>query len=101
MLVNRNVTAHRGRTSMRLEPDVWDALDEIRQREGISLGELVRRIEQRGHPGGRTSAVRVHVLRYFREAASDAGHLTAGHGGGAAPPRARNYPQPAGISAPV
>lgn len=79
-LVNRNVTAHRGRTSMRLEPELWDALEEICARERISLGEMVRRIEQGGHRGGRTSAVRVHVLDYFRRAANEAGHRAVGHG---------------------
>ena len=79
-LINRNVTASRGRTSMRLEPELWDALQEICDRERLSLGEVVRRIEKRGHPGGRTSAVRVHVLTYFREAATEPGHRAAGHG---------------------
>jgi predicted DNA-binding ribbon-helix-helix protein len=79
-LVNRNVTASRGRTSMRLEPELWDALQEICTREGVTLGEMVRRIEEQGHRGGRTSAVRVHVLGYFRSAADDAGHFAAGHG---------------------
>jgi predicted DNA-binding ribbon-helix-helix protein len=65
---------------MRLEPELWDALQEICERERVSLGELVRRIEKRGHPGGRTSAVRVHVLEYFRTAAIEAGHRAAGHG---------------------
>jgi predicted DNA-binding ribbon-helix-helix protein len=71
---------------MRLEPELWDALQEICERERLSLGELVRRIEKRGHPGGRTSAVRVHVLEYFRAAAIEAGHRSAGHG--ALPPTA-------------
>ena len=79
-LVNRNVTALRGRTSMRLEPELWDALEEIALREGKSIGEIVKRIEARGHPGGRTSAVRVHVLTYFRQAATETGHQAAGHG---------------------
>jgi len=79
-LVNRNVIAGRGRTSMRLEPELWEALHEICQRERIGLGELVRRIEQAGHAGGRTSAVRVYALGYFREAASEEGHRQAGHG---------------------
>ena len=79
-LVNRNVTALRGRTSMRLEPELWDALEEIAQREGRSIGEIVKHIEARGHPGGRTSAVRVHVLTYFRQAATETGHQAAGHG---------------------
>ena len=79
-LVNRNVTSLRGRTSMRLEPELWEALREICHRECLTLGELIRRIEQRGHPGGRTSAVRVHVLHYFREAGTEEGHRRIGHG---------------------
>ena len=68
-LVNRNVIATSGRTSMRLEPELWDALQEICQRETITLSDLIQRIEQRGHPGGRTSAIRVYVVTYFRAAA--------------------------------
>ena len=80
-LVNRNVTALRGRTSMRLEPELWAALEEICARESLTLAEVVKQIEQLGHPGGRTSAVRVHLLAYFRRAATESGHRIAGHGG--------------------
>jgi predicted DNA-binding ribbon-helix-helix protein len=79
-LINRNITALRGRTSMRLEPELWDALEEICQRENVSTGEMVKRVEERGHPGGRTSAVRVFILTYFRNAATETGHRLAGHG---------------------
>ena len=79
-LVNRNVVAGRGRTSMRLEPELWDALYEICQREQVPIGEIVRRVEGRGDPGGRTSAVRVFVMQYFRMAATEQGHAEAGHG---------------------
>ncbi len=79
-LINRNVVAGRGRTSMRFEPEIWEALQEICRREQIGMGELIRRIEQEGHAGGRTSAVRVHVLQYFRDAATEEGHAQAGHG---------------------
>jgi predicted DNA-binding ribbon-helix-helix protein len=79
-LINRNVVAGRGRTSMRLEPELWDALAEICLREGRHLNDLVRRIEANGHSGGRTSAVRVFVLEYFRVAANEAGHAAANHG---------------------
>ena len=79
-LVNRNVVAGRGRTSMRLEPELWDALYEICQREGVGVGELIRQIEARGHSGGRTSAVRVFILQYFRAAATEEGHSAAEHG---------------------
>jgi predicted DNA-binding ribbon-helix-helix protein len=79
-LINRNVVAGRGRTSMRLEPELWDALREISRRERLDLNQLVRHIESLGHRGGRTSAVRVYVLQYFRAAASEDGHEAAHHG---------------------
>lgn len=87
-LVNRNVVAERGRTSIRFEPELWDSLQEICRREQIGIGELVRRIEHAaGDAGGRTSAVRVYVITYFREAATEDGHRRAGHGLGLAPKR--------------
>ncbi len=79
-LVNRNITAGSGRTSMRLEPEVWDALREICLREGIELRQLIKTVEDTSGPGGRTSAVRIHVLKYFRAACTEDGHARAGHG---------------------
>ncbi len=79
-LVNGNISIDGGRTSMRLEPETWNALGEICDRESIGLGELVRRAEDMIRTGGRTSAVRVFALTYFREAATDEGHRRAGHG---------------------
>jgi predicted DNA-binding ribbon-helix-helix protein len=65
---------------MRLEPEVWDALREICLREGLELRELIKQVELTAAPGGRTSAVRVYVLQYFRAAATHEGHVLAGHG---------------------
>jgi len=79
-LINRNIVAERGRTSMRLEPELWDALSEICRRERTSPSELCRRIEKMGLKGGRTSAMRVYVVQYFRAAATEEGHIAAGHG---------------------
>lgn len=79
-LVNRNVVAGRGRTSMRLEPELWDALTEICEREAHDMSTLVRQVEAAGHVGGRTSAVRVFILNYYRGAATEAGHAATGHG---------------------
>ena len=67
---------------MRLEPELWEALAEISARERQDISHLVRQIEAIGHSGGRTSAVRVFVLEYFRAAATDPGHEAAGHGAG-------------------
>jgi predicted DNA-binding ribbon-helix-helix protein len=79
-LVNRNVVAERGRTSMRLEPELWDLLSEICERESRDMSTLVRQIEAAGHAGGRTSAVRVYVTTYFYAAATEVGHAAVGHG---------------------
>jgi predicted DNA-binding ribbon-helix-helix protein len=79
-LINRNVVAERGRTSMRLEPELWEALAEICARERQDINHLVRQIEAIGHSGGRTSAVRVFIVKYFRDAASEAGHEAVRHG---------------------
>jgi predicted DNA-binding ribbon-helix-helix protein len=79
-LINRNVNATSGRTSMRLEPEVWDAIREICLRDDIDLGEMIKRVEKQEPAGGRTSAVRVYVLQYFRDAATEEGHRRAGHG---------------------
>lgn len=79
-LLSRNVTVGGHRTSLRLEQDVWSALEEVCSREGLSVHELCTRIETRRTGSSRTAAVRAFVLGYFREAASDTGHVRAGHG---------------------
>ena len=79
-LQSRNVTVDGHRTSLRLEQDVWDALEEICSREGLNAHELCTHIELRRTGSSRTAAVRAFVLSYFREAASDTGHVRAGHG---------------------
>jgi predicted DNA-binding ribbon-helix-helix protein len=79
-LINRNIVAGRGRTSMRLEPEIWDMLSEICKREARDMSTLVRQIEAAGHVGGRTSAVRVYIAKYFHIAATEHGHAAMGHG---------------------
>lgn len=80
-LINRNITAAHGRTSMRLEPELWDALEDMCRRERLTLTEAVQHIDGCGLPGSRTSAVRVTLIRYFRAAATEEGHRLAGHNG--------------------
>jgi len=65
---------------MRLEPELWDALGEICEREAQDMSTLVRQVEAAGHVGGRTSAVRVFIMNYFRAAETEIGHAAAGHG---------------------
>lgn len=68
---------------LRLEPGVWDALIEICQREEQSLEQvclIVDRARCRG--AGLASALRLFAMAYFRDAATEEGHASAGHGEG-------------------
>jgi predicted DNA-binding ribbon-helix-helix protein len=97
-LVNRNIVAAGGRSSMRLEPEIWDALFEICRRENIAMAELVRKVDGGREIGGRTSAIRVFAFNYFREAATEDGHNRAGHG--ALPETAETLPGRVSAAAP-
>ncbi len=79
-LVNRNVTIGRRRTSLRLEPARWDALEEICRREERSQHELCAMIDKRRRASSLTAAIRVFIVNYFRAAATEEGHASIGHG---------------------
>jgi predicted DNA-binding ribbon-helix-helix protein len=79
-LINRNVTVAGHRTSMRLEPAMWEALHNISRRESKTLNELVTEIDALRIESSLTAAIRVYLLRYFADAATDEGHRQAGHG---------------------
>jgi predicted DNA-binding ribbon-helix-helix protein len=79
-LINRNVSLGGRRTSFRLEQGMWDALDEICHREALGLGALFERIDQRRRESSLTAAIRVYILSYYRAAATEVGHASAGHG---------------------
>ena len=86
-LVGKNIKVNGRRTSMRLEPSIWDALDDIARRERMTRDALVSRIESlystaTGGPVNLSSAVRVHIAGYYRSAATEDGHRLAGHGTG-------------------
>jgi predicted DNA-binding ribbon-helix-helix protein len=68
-LVSRNVTVGGRRTSLRLEPGMWDALDEIAEREEVSVSEIATLLDRRRGGSSLTAAVRVFVLSYYRAAA--------------------------------
>ena len=51
---------------MRLEPEFWDALEDVCRREKIGVTELLKRVEERARYGSRTSALRAYLVSYFR-----------------------------------
>jgi predicted DNA-binding ribbon-helix-helix protein len=78
-LINRNIISVNGRSSIRLEPEIWESLSEICEREKISMADLVQTVDNGRKTGGRTSAIRVFAFNYFRQAATVEGHRLAGH----------------------
>jgi predicted DNA-binding ribbon-helix-helix protein len=79
-LVNRNVFIAGRRTSLRLEPAMWDGLAEICRRENMTIHELCGLIDQRRRASSLTAAIRVFIMTYFRAAATEEGHASNGHG---------------------
>ena len=70
-LVTKNITVGNLRTSLRLEPEIWEALDEICAREGLTFHQLCTLVDDYRRGNSRTSAVRVFTVTYFRMAAAD------------------------------
>ena len=83
MYVMRNVTISGHRTSIRLEPEMWDAFGEICRREGRTIDELCSMVDRRRQGASLTAALRLLIMLYFRAAATEEGHAEAGHGTGA------------------
>lgn len=82
-LVSRNVTVGERRTSVRLEPEMWNGLREVCRREHQSMHDICTMVAQRKPPNSSmTAALRVFIMAYFRAAATEDGHVKAGHGPG-------------------
>ena len=72
-LVIRNVVVGGHRTSVRLEPTMWDALADIARHSRKSLHQLVTEIEQSRTASSLTAAIRVFIVEFYRSAAAQGG----------------------------
>ncbi len=80
-LVSKNVTVNGHRTSMRLEPEMWGALQEIAKREKCSIHRICSIVSSRkSEKSSLTAAIRVFLMAYYRAASTEEGHARAGHG---------------------
>ncbi len=79
-LVNRNVTVAGHRTSIRLEPTMWEALRQICEREHKPINEVVTEIARQRIESSLTAAIREYIVRYFPAAATGEAPRLAGHG---------------------
>jgi predicted DNA-binding ribbon-helix-helix protein len=60
--------AGKRRVSLRLEPEYWDALNEVAARRGLATWTVLEQIEQKRGRKQFSSAVRVELLQAYRSA---------------------------------
>src|SRR5438270_7093115 len=71
-LVIRNVVVAGHRTSVRLEPVMWDALHDIARRRRMTMHDLVTDIDRERTASSLTAAIRVYIVDFYRAAAPPA-----------------------------
>jgi len=80
-LVSRNITIFGRRTSIRLEPEMWTALNDIADREKCSVHDICSLVYVRKSSlTSLTAAIRVFMMLYYKAATTEIGHKEAGHG---------------------
>ena len=76
-LVIRNIVVGSHRTSVRLEPVMWDALHDIARRLRVTMHDLVTDIDRARTASSLTAAIRVYIVDFYRDAAVSAGQTQA------------------------
>ena len=69
----RNIWVSGHRTSIRLESEFWEALEDICTREGRSVNEFCSEVARDNDGTNLTSAIRVCIIEYFRTKAIGGG----------------------------
>jgi predicted DNA-binding ribbon-helix-helix protein len=67
-LVIRNVVVAGRRTSVRLEPAMWEALHDIARRLELTIHDLVTHIAHQRTASSLTAAIRVYIVDFYRTA---------------------------------
>ena len=68
-LISKNITICGRRTSIRLEPEMWDALEDVSNREKRTIHDIASYAYLRKKPiTSLTAAIRVFLLTYYRDA---------------------------------
>lgn len=86
--------------TLRIEASYWRAVEEVCARENLTVEDLIGDVQARlleqsprgarrrlyggvtNSPVSIANAVRIFVVGYFRRAATETGHMQAGHGSG-------------------
>src|SRR5580765_6934454 len=76
-LVIHNIVVGRHRTSVRLEPVMWAALQDISHRLQVTMHALVTDIDRERTASSLTAAIRVFIVDFYRALALSAGQPKA------------------------
>ena len=68
-LAIHNVVVGNHRTSVRLEPVMWDALQDIASQQRVTVHDLVTEIDRGRSASSLTAAIRVYIVEFYRSAA--------------------------------
>jgi predicted DNA-binding ribbon-helix-helix protein len=82
-LVIRNVVVAGRRTSVRLEPMMWESLHDIARQRHMTLHQLVTEIDRNRTASSLTAGIRVYIVAFYRSAAARGGWIS---GASAIPP---------------
>src|SRR5438552_8072873 len=72
-LVIHNVVVAGRRTSVRFEPVMWEALQDIARRQERTVHDLVTEIDRDRSASSLTAAIRVYIVDFYRTAAAREG----------------------------
>ena len=76
-LVSRNIRIRNRRTSVRLEPSMWQALVEICEAQGLTINEFCGLVDEARGDSSLTAAIRVAIVDYYRELARSGSSMPA------------------------
>lgn len=80
-LISKNITVNGHRTSIRLEPEMWQALGEVSVRERCTIHDICSLVSlKKKELSSLTASIRVFLMLYYRSATTEEGHMRAGHG---------------------
>jgi predicted DNA-binding ribbon-helix-helix protein len=71
-LVIHNIVVAGRRTSVRLEPVMWDALQDIAHQQRVTVHDLVTDIDRERTASSLTAAIRIYIVDFYRAASLQA-----------------------------
>lgn len=67
-LVSRNITIRGRRTSIRLEPGMWDALHDVARARGQTIHQFCSEVDANRQESSLTASIRMALLEHYRQA---------------------------------